>query len=384
MSFAKMSHQDRLRWLGSKVIETPDVKKVKTFCARLHRQSRTKNEGNGGFVLGDTGTGKSTAVAAFVDELAEEFKTERPDSEWHRPRHPDTPIRPLYEVTADSGWLRHVVVIVVPPRPRFNSFLRSVAMTLGVKLKSRFDFGEAFDQIKHQIDQQKVGMMIFDEVQHFTEGTLDSYQAADVIKIIMKCRVQVVCVGLPGMRDLVEGDNANDQLLRLRQKQVEVKPLKCSLEDFVAGDGAIRGEGTDSGKDIRFSDTAFTDFCAALDDRSDSQAIVLPFDASSEISKYHFALRLWRAGNGHVGKMMEILFQATDLAIEKRMSKLNLRVLEAAYRDSGIDDKDNWFMMEVPELLEKFNEPSQSKAKGGGSSSRRRSRSNDDVLARKH
>ncbi|MHC2288804.1 MULTISPECIES: TniB family NTP-binding protein [Bradyrhizobium] len=383
MSFAKMSHKDRLRWLGSKVIPTPDVQKVKTFCTRLHRQSRTKNEGNGGFVLGDTGTGKSTAVAAFVDDLAEEFKAKRPDSEWHRPRHPDTPIRPIYEVTEDAGWLRHVVVIVVPPRPRFNSFLRSVAMTLGVKLKSRFDFGEAFDQIKHQIEEQKVGMMIFDEVQHFTEGTLDSYQAADVIKIIMKCRVQVVCVGLPNMLDLVEGENANDQLLRLRQKQVEVKPLKCSLDDFVAGDGAIRGEQTNAGDDIRFAKTPFTDFCAFLDDRSDPKAIILPFDTSSEISKYHMALRLWRAGGGHVGKMMEILFQATDLAIEKRMSKLNLRVLEAAYRDSGVDDKDNWFMMEVPELLEKFNQTSKNKAKED-SSPGRRGRSKDNVLAKKH
>ena len=115
-------------------------------------------------------------------------------------------------------------------------------MTLGVKLNSRFDFGEAYDQIKKQIDKQKVTMMIFDEVQHFTEGTLDSYQAADVIKIMMKCRVQVVCVGKKEMLKSVEGENANDQLLRLRKKQAEIKPLECSLDDFVAADGTVRGE----------------------------------------------------------------------------------------------------------------------------------------------
>ena len=56
MRFNKMSHKQRLEWLGSKVIVTPDVQKVRTFCRRLYRQSRTKNEGNGAFIIGDTGT----------------------------------------------------------------------------------------------------------------------------------------------------------------------------------------------------------------------------------------------------------------------------------------------------------------------------------------
>lgn len=352
MNFGKMEHEERLEWLGSKIIGTPDVQKVITFCNRLYRQARTKNEGNGGFVLGDTGTGKSTAVAAFADDLAKKLAAARPKSEWLRPRLTDTPVRPIYEVVSETGWLRHVVVVVVPPRPRFNSFLRSVAATLGVQLNSRFDFGEALDQIKTQIDIQKVKMMIFDEVQHFVEGSVDSYQAADVIKIIMKCRVQVVCVGMPHLIDLVEGKNANDQLLRLRQKLVEVKPLQCSLDDFITADGATRTKG-----DARFVDTPFISFCDALDDRSDPGAIVLPFDQPSGISDPYLALRLWRAGDGYVGKMMEILFQAADLAIEKRMNKLSLRVLEAAYRDNGVDDKDNWFKMDVPEMLQKFTKP---------------------------
>ena len=207
-----------------------------------------------------------------------------------------------------------------------------------------------------------------------------------MIKIIMKCRVQVVCVGMPGMLNLVEGDNANDQLLRLRQKQVEVKPLGCWLEDFVAGDGSLRGEGTDGRKDVRFTDTPYANFCAALDDRNDPKAIVLPFDASSDISQPYMALRLWRAGGGHV-KMMEILFQATDLAIEKRMSKLTQRLLEAAYRDSGIDDKNNWFKMEVPELLQNFSKSPERTAASpeqtAQPSTRRGRRSRTNPLARK-
>lgn len=381
MKFKQMQHEKRLEWLGSKIIGTPDVQKVTRLCERLYRQARTKNEGNGGFVLGDTGTGKSTAVAAFANDLAKKLAAPRPDSEWLRPKVVDTPIRPIFEVVSETGWLRHVVVIVVPPRPRFNSFLRSTAAALGVKLNSRFDFGEALDQIKEQIDHQKVKMMIFDEVQHFTEGTVDSYQAADVIKIIMKCRVQVICVGMPDMLKLVEGENANDQLLRLKQKQVEVKGLRCSLEDFIASDGSVRA----AERDVKFADTEFTNFCRALDDRSNPEAIVLPFDVSSNISDAHTAIRLWRAGKGYVGKMMEILFQASDLAIEKGMDRLTPRVLEVALRDNGVNDKDNWFMMKVPEMLQKFSQPDtdpEAAAPADGTGKRRRSR--QTPLNRKH
>jgi hypothetical protein len=380
VKFKQMEHERRLEWLGSKIIGTPDVQKVTRLCDRLYRQARTKNEGNGGFVLGDTGTGKSTAVAAFANNLAKKLATARPDSEWLRPKVVDTPIRPIFEVVSETGWLRHVVVIVVPPRPRFNSFLRSTAAALGVKLNSRFDFGEALDQIKEQIDHQKVKMMIFDEVQHFVEGTVDSYQAADVIKIIMKCRVQVICVGMPHMLNLVEGENANDQLLRLKQKQVEVKGLNCSLNDFIASDGSVRAaEG-----DVKFADTDFTNFCRALDDRSNLEAIVLPFDASSDISNAYTAIRLWRAGKGYVGKMMEILFQASDLAIEKRLDRLTPRVLAAALRDNGVNDKDNWFMMEVPVMLQKISQPKPEADADAAAGTGKRRRSTKNPLSRKH
>lgn len=350
-TFARMSHADRLKWLGSRVITTPDVRKVSTFCNRLYRQAGTKNEGNGGFVLGDTGTGKSTAVAAFVDDLFAGMMAKRPDVEWLRPKVEDTPIRPIFEVDAENGFKRHVVVVVVPPRPRFNSFAKSVGAALGIDLNARTRFGEEFDQIKKQIKKQEVKMIIFDEVQHFVEATMDSYQAADVIKIIMKCQVQVLCIGMPNMLDLVEGANANSQLLRLKQKQIEIQPLACSLDDFVGLDGETHGE-----DDIRFADTPFKHFCKALDDRTNPQDIVLPFDEPSNLSHPVTALRLWRATNGHVGKIMEMLFQATDLAIEKRTSKLTVRALEAACRDNGVNDKDNWFKMERPMLVRWFNE----------------------------
>ena len=85
--------------------------------------------------------------------------------------------------------------------------------------------------------------------------------------------------------------------------------------------------------------------------------------------------------------MMEILYQASDLAIEKRMGKLSQRVLEAALRESGIDDKDNWFKMEAPELLRKFANPSKEviaeTAQVAQPSARRGKRSRNNPLVRK-
>jgi hypothetical protein len=239
--------------------------------------------------------------------------------------------------------------VVVPPRPQFNPLLADVAAALGIGLSSGFKFGEALRQIKIETRLQKVKMMIFDEVQHITEGSISSYQAADVFKIIAKCGVQVVCVGMPSMMNLVEGKNANTQLKRLKQKRCDLSPLACSLDDFLGLDS----KATDP-KDIRFVDTPYKEFCSALDNRSDPANIVLPFDSSSDISNPMTAIRLWRATDGFVGRIMDFLHAASDLAIEKGMPKIAQSVMIAAYRESGKNDSENWFKMPLPEVVKRF------------------------------
>lgn len=357
MQFARMSHQERLDWMKKHTIETPDVKKVITYCRRLYRQAGTKREGNVGFVMGDTGVGKSTAVAAFVDQIADEIRRERPEAELMRPEVEDTYIRPIWEVVQSEGdeyrIERPVVVVVVPPRPQFNPLLGDVAAALGKPLTKGFKFGEALRTIKKEIRLQNVKMMIFDEVQHITQGSISSYQAADVIKVIAKCKVEVVCVGMPDMMNLVEGQNANEQLQRLKRISCEVRPLACSLEDFFQGQLTAT-----SSDDIRFPNSEFKDFCARLDDRSDPERIILPFDEPSDISNALVAIRLWRAcWNGRVGKIMDFLGAASDLAIEKKRRSLTLKVMEDTYRQMGYDDCDNWFMMDLPAFAKRFDEP---------------------------
>jgi hypothetical protein len=354
-TFAKMSHDDRLEWLGKALIDTSDVKKASLLCNRLFRQARKKAEGNGGLVIGDTGTGKSTAVAAFADDLYKNvLRPKNPSGEWLRPKLADSPILPIFEVWQEHGFRRHLAVVVVPPKPRFNTLMEDTAAALGIVLKRGFNFGEALRATKKQILKQEIKMIIFDEVQHIVEGSADSYQAADVLKIMIKSGVQVICVGLDSILDLVKlGDDQNSQLLRLIQKQVTVHPLTCTLDDFPPLDEYDRPI-----DHIDYPTTDFRKFCFALDDRSNPNTIILPFDKSSRISDPQTAIRLWRAFDGYVGKMMDFMFAATDLAIEKGVPRLTLKVMAAAYRDIGeCSDVDNWFHMDWAKVQERFSKP---------------------------
>jgi hypothetical protein len=365
IEFRKMDHEDRLRWLGEKVVDTADVQRVITLCKRLWRQAGAKAEGNCMFVTGDTGAGKSTAVAAFADEMFAELKAKRPESAWDRPRVVNSRIRPIWEVVPGKGHQCRLGVVVVNAKPTFKSLLRGTARALGIKLPSRFDFEEAEEKINVQIEKQGVKMLVFDEVQHIKQAAIDKYSAADVIKMMVKSRLQVVCVGLPDALDLLliaakdsKGFQGNDQLRRLVQKKAQVRPLPCSLDDFPPP-GHVA-----SSASIHIADTPFRRFCLALDNRKISEAIILPFDESSKISDPQTAIRLWRAFRGYVGKMMEFLFAATDLAIEKRMSRLNLKVMAAAYREMvECPDKDNWFMMDIADVHRRFHEKDEDEKK---------------------
>lgn len=347
-SFAGMSDKERLAWLGSRIIQTGNVEKVDTFCGRLFRQSGLKREGNAGFIVGDTGIGKSTAVAYFADRLAERLQKEHPDAAIIRPDvHRDvTPIRPIWMKSDRHGFRRPLAVAFVPPQPTFKSLLELTAMAVGVTLAPRWSFSEGINKVTTQIKQQNTKMVIFDEVQQITEGKISSYEAADVFKYIIKAQAQVVCVGMPGVTDLITGESGNPQLERLNQVKIDLGPFTCSLSDFPELDG--------NGLPVRetgFKETAYRRFCLALDDRSNP---ILPFDESSMLSAPETAIRLWCACEGKIGRISDLLFPAADLAIERGLSRITPKTLQAAYRNRGYDDADNWFAMDWERVRNRF------------------------------
>lgn len=383
--FDKMSYEDRMRWIGEQVVATDSVLDIDKLCRKLWRMSGLLPEGDAAFVFGETGAGKSTGVAAFADAMADELEAAEPGLQWLRPDVPGTTIRPIWMKLPSKKWLRPLVVVVVNPKPNFKSLMRDTARALNLGLAVNFDPGQAMTQIQDHLVEQKVKLIVFDEVQHITQSRMDDYSAADVIKMLAKTRVQVLCVGLEECRDLLEEEKkGNEQLDRLKAREVTVEPLPCSLNDFppLGRDGRPVVAG--------FPVTAFRKFCFALDDRSDRDAIVLPFDRSSDISHPNVALRLWRAYDGYVGKMMKFLFWVTDEAITEGRRSITLDVMANVFRDQQrCDDEDNWFLMKWPEFTKRFEAGSRTIEKGnendrdGDQSSNRASHSSLGVRKRK-
>jgi hypothetical protein len=94
------------------------------------------SDGGGGFIVGDTRVGKSTAVSEFADRLFDKMKSERPDAQWERPVTVGTPIRGIKELRPESSYQHPLVVVFVDPRPTFKSLMKTTAQAMDVYLKT--------------------------------------------------------------------------------------------------------------------------------------------------------------------------------------------------------------------------------------------------------
>lgn len=378
--FEKMTFEERMKWLKSQIVDTDDILEVCRLCETLWTISGLMVEGDAGFVFGDTRAGKSFAVSAFADAKFEQLKELRPNSQWKRLDVPGTPIRPILEKVPGEGEKRPLVVVLVNPKPTYKSLVTDTALALNIALPSRWTGGIAMKLIMDQLVEQNVKMVVFDEIQHIVEGGSDSYSAADVFKIMAKARVQIVGIGLESYKTVmfehIQAKNEpdprhNTQLKALKNNQVTIRPLSCTLADFpqIGRDGKPIGS-------IGYPMTPYRRFCEDLDDRSDRETIVLPFDQSSELSNPQTALRLWRAFEGSVGHMMKFLIAATALAITEGQRRLTPRLLAEVYRRRAeCNDDDNWFLMDWPEFTARFDEKLGKSASGDQAAAEKKAKS---------
>jgi len=343
--FADWSDEERLRHLNFRMIRTVDTKKVQVALDHLYKTAGTAPEGDGCFVLGETGAGKTTAVRMFTDDKYREFRTKDPSGIWYRPTVAGTDLAPIVQKT-ENGVHRPLAVALVNPRPRFLSFLADTAAALQVDLPKRVKFAEACTEVSRALEEQRVKMIIFDEAQHIIDGNMDAYGAADVFKLFAKSRVQVVCVGLPHAEAL---GRINSQLERLVQEKCIIAPMQCSVSDFPE----INASGKVVGREVR-SKTPFRRFLEAVDHR-DGINSVLPFDAPSNLSTPDMALRIHQAGEGYVGKMMKLIQQAAALAVFDGTDRITRQHLaEALRKRTRCPDSENWFLLETSEMKELF------------------------------
>jgi len=343
--FADWSEEDRLRHLNFRMVNTADTKKVEKALNHLYKTAGTAPEGDGCFILGETGAGKTTAVRIFTDLKYRELRSKDPSGIWYRPAVAGTDLAPIVHKT-ENGVHRPIAVVFVNPRPKFLSFLVDTAAALQVDLPKNVKFAEASTEVSKALEEQKVKMIIFDEAQHIIDGNMDAYGAADVFKLFAKSRVQVVCVGLPHAESL---GRVNAQFERLVQQKRVLMPMQCSVGDFPE----IDEKGKIVGRELR-SPTPFRKFLQSVD-RRDGANSVLPFDAPSNLSHPDMALRIHQAGQGYVGKMMKLIQQAAALAIFDGSDSITKEHFEDAYRDrTQCPDEENWFKMEPDEMKERF------------------------------
>jgi hypothetical protein len=344
--FSDMPEEQRLKHVSRQRLETDDVRIAHKGLQLLWRLAKTGDEGDGAFIFGESGAGKTTAVRMFTDDKFEELRASDPGGKWTRTEMPATDLRPIIQEVAGKPDYRPIAVMSVNPVPRYNSFMHDAAYALGVGLERGATFAEASQQVLNALKQQKVRMFIFDDVQHIVEAHMDDYKAADVFKTLLKSRVQVVCIGLPKSRLL---SNVNPQLKRLVRVRRMLSPLRCSLSDFPPLDA--RGNPT---RDRGVAKTQFTKLMAAID-RTDGEHSILPFDEVSNLSHPRMALRVHQATGGYVGEIMKLVRQAAALAIIDGRSKIAMVDFEQAYQDKeGCDDDANWFGMKWPDFVEKF------------------------------
>jgi hypothetical protein len=313
--------------------------------ARIYRSANIGLEGDGAFIIGETGAGKTTAARIFTDTKFDELRALDPTGEWERPEVAGTDLRPIVHTTS-TGKQRQIVVVSVNPRPRFNALLQDTALAMQVGLPKSFDFGDAMREITFAIKQQKVKMIIFDDVQHIIDGGMDEFGAADVFKFFLKSRVSVVCIRLPYAEGL---GKVNKQLGRLVQQLYTVKPLRCSLGDFPELDekGRIKGGET-------IEKTTFREFMEAIDRRAGPSS-VLPFDEPSNLSYPDMALRIHQATGGYVGEIVKLIQKASELAIEDGSSRLTMQDFAQAHENrTSCSDEANWFKMPWPKFADRF------------------------------
>jgi hypothetical protein len=344
--FAKLTEGERLRHLNFRMIRTADTRRVHAALDHLYRTAGTAPEGDGCFVLGEPGAGKTTAVRMFTDEKFRELRAADPDGTWSRPPVAGTDLAPIVQKT-ENGVRRPIAVVLVNPRPKFLSFLVDTAAALQVDLPKTVKFAEACVEVTKALEAQKVKMIIFDEAQHIIDGHMDAYGAADVFKVFAKSRVQIVCVGLPHAGAL---GRVNGQLARLIQEQCVLEPMQCSVGDFPEIE--IDAAGKVVGREVR-SKTPFRKFLEGVDHR-DGIDSVLPFDEPSNLSVPDMALRIHQAGGGYVGKMMKLIQKAAALAIFDGSVRITRNHFADALRKTQRPDSENWFLLKPHEVKDLF------------------------------
>ncbi len=302
MSWKDKSTHDRLAHIGTFVAQTTNLLNAKAVLRRLYRNFRLHPQAGCAFVVGPTGAGKSTVANDFLEDIREEYRGMLKNGDdltiasnrdyahtmsvtFERPGH---------------GLVRPVLKVEVQASTRRALFM-DVLLAIGIKVSSRASYGQMMSIARHQINEQGIQLIIFDDCHDIADGLLSSpHHAANVIKALIKqARVQVVCMGLPHAADL---PLANDELESLKDEAHLMQPFDLDL-----------GE-----------DSEYLEFLSALSDW-------MPFDQKLALDADAIAMGLFKASDGYVGTLVKLVTKAAEVAIDSGADVMTMSHLATAY-----------------------------------------------------
>ncbi|WP_187144481.1 TniB family NTP-binding protein [Microvirga massiliensis] len=323
MAWASRSAEERRRHLGEFLAVTPTMEEAMGVLRRCYRAWHEGPQASCSFVVGETGVGKTTAADEFLEEVRGEYLGTLKDD--HNLLLADAAEYPhTMSVTFERpghGLVRPVLKVFVDKKATFKQLFAATLTAIGVRIPRGASLAEMTSIARHQIREQGIRLIIFDECQHITESNLtrDPYEAADVFKVLMKeARVQVACVGLPHATDfLLE----NAQLETLKDEEFRMMPFALDLDE--------RGE--------------YRMFLKAYSDD-------LPFDEPSHLDESATALRLHMASEGYVAAITKYVSLAAKEAIDRGKEAVTVPLLAEVYRrKTGTPDGENPFLIPLPD-----------------------------------
>jgi hypothetical protein len=309
----------RRQHIGQFIAFTPCLTGAISLIDDLWDSWREAPEGEISFIQGETRAGKTTALDEFIIDKHAKIAAAYEGREGFEV-HPlgDNPAFWAIEIKTPNGWLRPIVKVQVPKKPRYKAVFAEVLSTMGIKkVPARMNTQDLLNLLTTQLREQQTRIMAFDECHHISEykdpdGT---YDAGDIFKIVAKCgRTGVICCGLPHMMELVD---ANRQVHECERGRYTISPFALDLAP---------------GSDLKA-------FMSALNLR-------LPFDEPSCLDEDDVVLRIALLRGGFTGRIAKFVHQVTAYAILIGASCVDVPTLASFLRvKKGVADDANIFLM---------------------------------------
>jgi Cdc6-like AAA superfamily ATPase len=260
-------------------VKTPHTKRVRELIEHCHEYSKIAADPECMLLLGDPGNGKTTECKRYARDY---------------PRR-----------IVDGRTILPVLYVSIPSPTTTKSLPEKILRQMGDGFWKEGNTTVQTLRLCGLLDDTQTELIILDEFQGFIDGKTDRavLEVSNWLKgFINEARKPVIVAGLPYCDIVLK---ANDQLERRF-------PIRETLHPF----------GWNTAKNI----SKFKMFLEQVDKS-------LPFDVKSNLADDHIARRMYVATNGVIDFVMKLVRRAAELAIDKDVEKIELGLLERAYRE---------------------------------------------------